>query len=146
VLRYLYTLRLGCLLSTHLLAADPAPTEEQPAEPEPVLQGGLLGALADGLDSAAQELDLDAHLVDAWRLRTERAAKEVKRLVDRHSASDSLQLAGNFLLLTLTWAAAFALLTSLGRWMATGCASANAPAACSATCCPTPCQRWPACH
>jgi len=52
VLRVLFTLLLGCLLSTHLLAADPAPAEEQPAEPAPVLQGGLLGALADGLDSA----------------------------------------------------------------------------------------------
>ena len=117
MLRYLTTLLLGCLLSTHLLAADPAPTEDQPAEPEPVLQGGLLGALADGLDSAAQELDLDAHLVDAWRLRTDRAAKEMERLVDRHSASDSLQLAGNFILLTLTWAAGFAVLTRFGRWL-----------------------------
>ena len=119
MLRYLTTLLLGCLLSTHLLAADPAPTEAQPAEPEPVLQGGLLGALADGLDSAAQELDLDAHLVDAWRLRTDRAAKEMERLVDRHSASDSVTLAGNFILLTMTWAAAFAALTTLGRWGAT---------------------------
>ncbi|MFP3499276.1 mechanosensitive ion channel protein, partial [Pseudomonas sp. SIMBA_059] len=54
---------------------------------------------------------------DAWRLRTDRAAKEMERLVDRHSASDSLQLAGNFILLTLTWAASFAVLTSLGRWL-----------------------------
>ncbi|MBH3450737.1 mechanosensitive ion channel [Pseudomonas putida] len=118
MLRFLSTLLLGCLLSAHLLAADPAPTEEQPAEPAPVLQGGLLGALADGLDSAAQELDLDAHLVDAWRLRTDRAAKEVERLVDRHSADDSLHLIGNFILLTLTWAASFAAFTSLGRWVA----------------------------
>ncbi|WP_415842662.1 mechanosensitive ion channel family protein, partial [Pseudomonas reidholzensis] len=97
-------------------------TEETPEEPAPVLQGGLLGALADGFDSAAQELDLDAHLVDAWRLRTDRAAKEVGRLVDRHSASDSLQLTGDFLLLTLAWAASFALLTTLGRWLANRCA------------------------
>ena len=65
MLRFLSTLLLGCLLSTHLLAADPVPSEDPPAEPEPVLQGGLLGALADGLDSAAQQMDLDAHLVDA---------------------------------------------------------------------------------
>ncbi|MBK5000749.1 mechanosensitive ion channel [Pseudomonas sp. S31] len=118
MLRFLSTLLLGCLLSTHLLAADPAPTEEQPAAPEPVLQGGLLGALADGLDSAAQELDLDAHLVDAWRLRTDRAAKEMERLVDRHSARDTLQLTGDFLLLSVTWVASFGLLTVLGRWLA----------------------------
>lgn len=118
MLRSLTTLLLGCLLSTHLLAADPAPAEDQPTEPAPVLQGGLLGALADGLDSAASELDLDAHLVDAWRLRTDRAAKEVERLVDRHSARDTLQLAGDFLLLSATWIASFGLLTMLGRWLA----------------------------
>jgi len=118
VLRYFTTLLLGCLLSTHLLAADPAPTEEQPADPEPMLQGGLLGALADGLDSAAQELDLDAHLIDAWRLRTDRASKEVVRLVDRHNAGDTLQLVGNFLLLTLAWAVSFTVLTRVGRWLA----------------------------
>ncbi|SYX91257.1 Moderate conductance mechanosensitive channel YbiO [Pseudomonas reidholzensis] len=122
MLRFLTPLLLSLLLSTPLYAADPAPTEETPEEPAPVLQGGLLGALADGFDSAAQELDLDAHLVDAWRLRTDRAAKEVGRLVDRHSASDSLQLTGDFLLLTLAWAASFALLTTLGRWLANRCA------------------------
>ena len=61
MLRFLSTLLLGCLLSTHLLAG--------------------------------RQMDLDAHLVDAWRLRTDRAAQEVERLVDRHSASDSLHLA-----------------------------------------------------
>jgi len=116
VLRSLSTLLLGLLLSTRLLAAEPAPAEEPAAEPAPVVQGGLLGALADGLDTAAQELDLDAHLVDAWRLRTDRAAKEVERLVDRHAGSDALQLAGDFLILTLAWAGSFAVLAGLGRW------------------------------
>ena len=115
MLRHLSLLLLGCLLSTHLLAAEPAPTEETPAEPEAVLQGGLLGALADGLDSAAKDMDLDAHLVDAWRLRTDRASKEVQRLVDRHSGNDTLALAGDFLLLTMAWATSFAVLTLLGR-------------------------------
>lgn len=115
MLRFLTPLLLGCLLSTQLLAADPPPVEDQPAEPEPVLQGGLLGALADGLDSAAKELDLDAHLVDAWRLRTDRASQEVVRLVDRHSASDTLQLMVDFALLTVTWAGSFAVLNLLGR-------------------------------
>ncbi|MDF2490511.1 MAG: MscS Mechanosensitive ion channel [Pseudomonas sp.] len=115
MLRHLSLLLLGCLLSTHLLAAEPAPTEETPAEPEAVLQGGLLGALADGLDSAAKDMDLDAHLVDAWRLRTDRASKEVQRLVDRHSGNDTLALAGDFLLLSMAWATSFAVLTLLGR-------------------------------
>ncbi|HKS13826.1 MAG TPA: mechanosensitive ion channel protein, partial [Pseudomonas sp.] len=115
MLRHLSLLLLGCLLSTHLLAAEPAPAEETPAEPEAVLQGGLLGALADGLDSAAKDMDLDAHLVDAWRLRTDRASKEVQRLVDRHSGSDTLALAGDFLLLTMAWVTSFAVLTLLGR-------------------------------
>ncbi len=118
MLRFLTPLLLGCLLSTHLLAADPAPAEEQPAAPEPVLQGGLLGALADGLDSAGRELDLDEHLVDAWRLRTDRASKEVARLVDRHSTSDTLQMLVDFMLLTLTWAGSFVVLNLLGRLVA----------------------------
>ena len=118
MLRVLTPLLLSLLLSAQLFAAEPTPTEEAPEEPAPVLQGGLLGALADGLDSASQELDLDAHLVDAWRLRTDRASKEMERLVNRHSGSDSLQLTGDFLLLTLAWAASFAVLTCLGRWLA----------------------------
>ncbi|AIR90145.1 mechanosensitive ion channel family protein [Pseudomonas cremoricolorata] len=117
MLRFITPFLLGCLLSTRLLAADPAPAEEPAAEPEPVLQGGLLGALADGLDSAAKELDLDAHLVDAWRLRTDRAGKEVERLVDRHSVSDTLQLVVDFTTLTVAWAGSFAVLNLLGRWV-----------------------------
>ncbi|WP_312931465.1 mechanosensitive ion channel family protein [Pseudomonas sp.] len=117
MLRFLTPLLLGCLLSTQLLAADPAPAE-QPAAPEPVLQGGLLGALADGLDSAGRELDLDEHLVDAWRIRTDRAGKEVARLVDRHSTSDTLQMFVDFMLLTLTWAGSFVALNLLGRLVA----------------------------
>ena len=116
MLRYLYLLLLGTLLSTQLLAAEPAPAEEAPAEPEAVLQGGLLGALADSLDSAAKDMDVDEHLVDAWRVRSDRAAKEMQRLVTLHSSDDSLQLAGDFLVLTLAWAGCFAVLTLLGRW------------------------------
>ncbi|CAG8867989.1 hypothetical protein PS627_02750 [Pseudomonas fluorescens] len=126
MLRHLSLLLLGCLLSTHLLAAEPAPTEETPAEPEAVLQGGLLGALADGLDSAAKDMDLDAHLVDAWRLRSDRAAKEMQRLVNRHSGTDTLALAGDFLLLTMAWTTSFAVLTLLGRLVFRRCARSQA--------------------
>ena len=122
MLRLLTPLLLSLLLSTSLYAADPAPAEAPAEEPAPVLQGGLLGALADGLDSAAKDLDLDAHVLDTWRLRTDRASKEVERLVDRHSGRDGLQLIGNFVLLTVAWAASFSLLSLLGRWLAARCA------------------------
>ncbi|MBA1196728.1 small-conductance mechanosensitive channel [Pseudomonas sp. BIGb0278] len=122
MLRLLTPLLLSLLLSTSLYAADPAPAEAPAEEPAPVLQGGLLGALADGLDSAAKDLDLDAHVLDTWRLRTDRASKEVERLVDRHSGHDGLQLIGDFVLLTVAWAASFSLLSLLGRWLAARCA------------------------
>nr|WP_314875784.1 mechanosensitive ion channel domain-containing protein [uncultured Pseudomonas sp.] len=122
MLRLLTPLLLSLLLSTSLYAADPAPAEAPAEEPAPVLQGGLLGALADGLDSAAKDLDLDAHVLDTWRLRTDRASKEVERLVDRHSGNDGLQLIGDFVLLTVAWAASFSLLSLLGRWLAARCA------------------------
>lgn len=122
MLRLLTPLLLSLLLSTSLYAADPAPAEAPAEEPAPVLQGGLLGALADGLDSAAKDLDLDAHVLDTWRLRTDRASKEVERLVDRHSGHDGLQLIGDFVLLTVAWAATFSLLSLLGRWLAARCA------------------------
>ncbi|MGG5290970.1 mechanosensitive ion channel family protein [Pseudomonas shirazensis] len=122
MLRLLTPLLLSLLLSTSLYAADPAPAEAPAEEPAPVLQGGLLGALADGLDSAAKDLDLDAHVVDTWRLRTDRASKEMERLVDRHSGNDGLQLIGDFVLLTVAWAASFSLLSLLGRWLAGRCA------------------------
>ncbi|MBA1322292.1 mechanosensitive ion channel family protein [Pseudomonas plecoglossicida] len=122
MLRLLTPLLLSLLLSTSLYAAGPAPAEAPAEEPAPVLQGGLLGALADGLDSAAKDLDLDAHVLDTWRLRTDRASKEVERLVDRHSGHDGLQLIGDFVLLTVAWAASFSLLSLLGRWLAARCA------------------------
>nr|WP_255263729.1 mechanosensitive ion channel domain-containing protein [Pseudomonas aegrilactucae] len=112
------TLLLGCLLSTHLLAASLIPsTDTAEKEPEPVVQGGLLGALANGLDSVSQEIDVDGHLVDSWRLRANRASKEANQLVDRH-ADDSFGLLVDFALLSLTWLVVFAVLTSLGRVVA----------------------------
>lgn len=114
----LLTLLLGCLLSTQLLAASliPGTDSAETAEkaPEPVVQGGLLGALANSLDSVTQEIDVDGHLVDAWRLRANRASKEANQLVDRH-AEDSFDLLVDFTLLSLTWLVVFGVLTSLGR-------------------------------
>ncbi len=105
------------LLGSSALAAGPLSTltEEKPAESEPVVQGGLLGTLASGLDDVSQELNIDHHLLDAWRLRTDRAAKEVDQLVTRHDAGDLMEMTWDFLMLTATWAAVFALLGYLGR-------------------------------
>lgn len=118
MIRTLLVLLLCTLLGTPAFAAGPlsAITGEPPAkEPEPVVQGGLLGALANGLDDVSDELDLDHHLLDAWRLRADRAANEAGQLVTRHSPEDRLQMARDFLILSAAWAASFALLCYLGR-------------------------------
>ena len=113
----LLTLLFTLLLSAQALAGPLAAiTEEQPAkEPEPVVQGGLLGTLASGLDDVSQELNIDHHLLDTWRLRTDRAANEVDQLITRHDAGDLLEMTRDFLILTATWAAVFSLLCYLGR-------------------------------
>ncbi len=116
MIRPLLTLLLCSLLSWQALAGPlAAVTEEKPAEPEPVVQGGLLGTLASGLDSVSDELDIDHHLLDSWRLRTDRAANEANQLVARHDAGDLLAMTGDFLILTATWAGSFAVLFYLGR-------------------------------
>ena len=87
------------LFSTHLLAATaaapattPAPattsTEKTaPAEDDKsaLVQGGLLGAITTGLDTVQDQLSIDNNVVDAWRLRTDRAADEVDTLISKHS-------------------------------------------------------------
>ncbi|MDD2049733.1 mechanosensitive ion channel family protein [Pseudomonas putida] len=118
--RSLLALLLGCLLSLQLATAAPLlPTAGKSTEPaEPVVQGGLLGAIADGLDDVSQELDVDNHLIDNWRLRADRAADEVDQLVSQPSGLSSLELWTDFALLTITWLLAFALLTNGGRLLA----------------------------
>ncbi|MND96230.1 Moderate conductance mechanosensitive channel YbiO precursor [compost metagenome] len=118
--RSLFALLLGCLLSLQLATAAPLlPTAAKSTEPaEPVVQGGLLGAIADGLDDVSQELDVDNHLIDNWRLRADRAADEVDQLVSQPSGLSSLELWTDFALLTITWLLAFALLTNGGRLLA----------------------------
>ena len=56
-----------------------------------------------------------AGLGAAWRLRADRAADEVGRLVDQTTARSPWSVAGDFLLLSGVWAGGFALLTMLGR-------------------------------
>ncbi len=40
-----------------------------PAHPQPLVQGGLLGAISSSIDEVQEKLDLNENLVDAWRLR-----------------------------------------------------------------------------
>jgi len=108
---------LGAVLSVNLglASAATAPAASAPAKPEVLVQGGLLGALSSGIDDVQDNLDLDGHLVDSWRLRADRAADEVGSLVDQHDASSALGMAGDFSILTLCWVAIFGGLSLLGH-------------------------------
>ncbi|MDD2061374.1 mechanosensitive ion channel [Pseudomonas sp. GD03860] len=108
------------------IAAPLLPKTDKSTEPaEPVVQGGLLGAIADGLDDVSQELDVDNHLIDNWRLRADRAADEVDELVSKPSGLSSLELWRDFAVLTVTWLIAFVLLTHLGRMLARTCSQSR---------------------
>ena len=80
-----------------------------------LVEGGLLGAISSSIDDVQNKLDLDQNLIDAWRLRADRAADEVGRLVDQTAARSPWSVAGDFLLLSGVWVGAFAVLTILGR-------------------------------
>ena len=92
-------------------AATPA------AHPEPLVQGGLLGAISSSIDDVQSKLNLDKDLLDAWRLRADRAADEVDQLVNRPSTRSSWSVAGDFLLLTAVWAGVFGLLWMFGKFL-----------------------------
>ncbi len=82
-------------------------TAEEPAKAEPIVQGGLLGAISSSIDDVQDKLDLNEHLVDAWRLRADRAADEVDRLVNHPSNRSGWSVAGDFLMLSGVWLGAF---------------------------------------
>ncbi len=86
-----------------------------PPHPEPLVQGGLLGAISSSIDEVQTKLDLNENLIDVWRLRADRAADEVDQLVNQPSARAPWSVAGDFLLLTCVWATVFACLWLLGR-------------------------------
>jgi small-conductance mechanosensitive channel len=115
---------LGALLifASNVLQAEPLPgvpaTAEESATPEPLVQGGLLGAISSSIDDVQDKLDLNEHLVDAWRLRADRAADEVGKLVNQPSSRSPMSVAGDFLLLSGVWLGVFALLTVLGGLLA----------------------------
>ncbi|NUU34457.1 mechanosensitive ion channel family protein [Pseudomonas sp. C2B4] len=115
---------LGALLllgSEELDAATipgvPAAAATPPAHPQPLVQGGLLGAISSSIDEVQEKLDLNENLVDAWRLRADRAVDEVDQLVNRPSARSGWSVAGDFLLLTAVWAGVFGLLWMFGKFM-----------------------------
>ncbi|URM29604.1 mechanosensitive ion channel [Pseudomonas frederiksbergensis] len=91
---------------------------EEPAKAEPLVQGGLLGAISSSIDDVQDKLDLNQNLVDAWRLRADRAADEVDKLVNQPSSRSSWGVAADFLLLSGVWLGTFALLTVLGAILA----------------------------
>nr|WP_246196057.1 mechanosensitive ion channel family protein [Pseudomonas piscis] len=107
------------LLGSRELDAAPAPTApaETPAKPELLVEGGLLGAITSSLDEVQDKLDLNQNLLDAWRLRADRAADEVGRLVNQPSDRSGWSVAGDFLVLSGTWLGSFVLLTLLGGWL-----------------------------
>lgn len=113
---------LGALLflgSEELEAATipgvPAAAATPPAHPQPLVEGGLLGAISTSLDEVQEKLDLNEDLLDAWRLRADRAADEVDQLVNRPSARSAWSVSGDFLLLTAVWAGVFGLLWMFGK-------------------------------
>ncbi|WP_412072524.1 mechanosensitive ion channel family protein [Pseudomonas fluorescens] len=112
------------------MEAATTPTVAPPPEkPELLVEGGLLGAISSSIDEVQDQLDLNEDLVDAWRLRADRAVSEVDRLVNQPSSRSTWSLIGDFLLLSGVWAGAFALLSLLGgllvkrlnqhRWLGT---------------------------
>lgn len=107
---------LSVLLSFSLQAAEAPPDDAPTEDPAPLVQGGLLGALSNGIDDVQKKLDLDEHVLDTWRLRTDRAANEVDTLINRHSRS-ALDLATDFILLSVCWMATFLAVHFLGRFI-----------------------------
>jgi small conductance mechanosensitive channel len=97
--------------------AAPAPAAE-PAAPEILVQGGLLGAISTSIDAVQDKLELDGHLLDSWRLRADRAANELGDLVSKPTSRSKWGVAGDFLMLSVVWIGGFALLTTLGSFLA----------------------------
>jgi small-conductance mechanosensitive channel len=94
------------------------PATAPPAHPQILVEGGLLGAISSSIDSAQDKLDLNHNLLDAWRLRADRAADELDQLVNQRSAQSKASVAADFLMLTAVWVLTFAVLWVLGRFIA----------------------------
>lgn len=100
-------------------AADAAPDNaEAPAAPEILVQGGLLGVISSSIDDVQEALSLDGRLLDSWRLRADRAADELDKLVNKPTSRSKWGVVGDFLMLSVVWIGAFAALTTLGSFVA----------------------------
>ncbi len=117
--------------STQSLAALPgvaAVTGKDPAaaeKAEPLVQGGLLGAISSSIDDVQEKLDINEHLLEAWRERADRAADEVDQLVNQPSPRSTWSVARDFALLSAAWCAVFAALWVLGGLFARRCAQSR---------------------
>ena len=123
---------LLCASSLNLQAAEPAPAPaapaaaaapaadapEEPAAPEILTQGGLLGAISSSIDDVQDTISLDGKLLDTWRLRADRAANELDKLVSKPSTRSKWEVTGDFVILSFVWMGTFALLTTLGGFIA----------------------------
>ena len=107
----------GMLLAAPTLASV-IKAEESDGKPPVLVDGGLLGALGAGMDEVQGQLGLSMQLLDAWRLRTERAAGEVGQLVEQASTHPSWSGVGDFFLLTVIWSGVFFGLMLAGRLLA----------------------------
>lgn len=101
-------------------AKEPAAEEAAPADaaPEILVQGGLLGAISTSIDGVQEKLNLDKNLLDGWRLRADRAANELDKLVNKPTTRSPWSMVGDFLTLSVVWIGAFAILTTVGRFLA----------------------------
>ncbi|RML58767.1 Mechanosensitive ion channel protein, partial [Pseudomonas syringae pv. maculicola] len=62
-----------------------------------MVQGGLLGAISSSIDDVQEKLNLDDNLFDAWRLRADRAADELEKLVNKRTTRSGWSVVGDFL-------------------------------------------------
>ncbi|KFE57342.1 mechanosensitive ion channel family protein [Pseudomonas syringae] len=99
-------------------AAATSEAPAAPAAPEILLQGGLLGVISSSIDDVQEKLDLDSNWLDSWRLRADRAANELDKLVSKPTPESQWGAAGDFVMLSLVWIGTFAVLTILGSFIA----------------------------
>ena len=92
--------------------------EEAGGKPPVLVDGGLLGALGSSMDAMHDQLGMSLHLLDIWRLRTERAADEAGELAGQVVTQPARSGMGDLLILTIIWFGCFIGLMLVGKWLA----------------------------